>query len=262
MSGVRAAAIFIGCCMTEYLETAVEAAKAAGLHLKQAFGGPLVVDEVAQHDIKLAIDVETQDLITEILLKRFPDHALYGEEGIAGNQASAWQWIVDPLDGTVNYFHGIPHFCVSIALREGSELRVGVIYDPVRDELWTATCDGPALLNGKPIQVSKRDHISAAIICAGFSKGTSTIDSGLPVLQRLVYQVRKCRMMGSAALDMAYVATGRLDAYIEQGISLWDIAAGMLLIERAGGKIELRAREDMKEKFAITASSGRINFDV
>ena len=123
--------------MFHYVDAATEAARAAGDLLRAHFGKPLTVNATTAHDIKLEVDVLAQNLITEILLKRFPQHALYGEEGIVGDQSSAHQWVVDPLDGTVNYFYGLPHFCVSIALRFRREIIVGVIYDPIREEIWT-----------------------------------------------------------------------------------------------------------------------------
>ena len=240
------------------LEVAQEAARAAGGLLRSHFGKSLTVNAATAHDIKLEVDVLAQNLITEILLKRFPAHALYGEEGIVGDQSSDHQWVVDPLDGTVNFFYGIPHFCVSIALRLRGEIIVGVIYDPMREELWSGEKGQTPLLNGKPIHVSPRDELADAVVSIGFAKTSATIEVGLPVLQEMVHRVRKCRMLGSAALDMAYVACGRLDAYIEQGISLWDIAAGMLLVESAGGRVELEPRPDMADKFRIIASSGRL----
>ncbi len=121
--------------MIDFLSTAIEAARTAGALLRENFGTPLDVNSLEAHDIKLDLDVRSQDLITKLILDRFPDHAIYGEEGIAGNQAGEFQWIVDPIDGTVNYFYSIPHFCVSIALRERGEIILGVIYDPMRDEL-------------------------------------------------------------------------------------------------------------------------------
>src|ERR1051325_304603 len=123
--------------MKQYLDAAENAARAAGTLLRQNFQQDQRVKAVAAHDIKLEIDVQTQELIAKLLLEEFPAHALYGEEGIVGDQSSDLQWIVDPLDGTVNYFYGIPHFCISIALRLHNEIVVGVIYDPVRDEVWT-----------------------------------------------------------------------------------------------------------------------------
>jgi myo-inositol-1(or 4)-monophosphatase len=244
--------------MSQYLETAVAAARAAGQLLHDHFGRTRRVNEFAAHDIKLALDVEAQDLITRIILERHPDHAIYGEEGLAGNQASDCQWIVDPLDGTVNYFYGIPHFCVSVALRQKGEILAGVIHDPMRDELFTAAHGGDARLNGAAIHVSARTELSEAILSVGLAKVAETIDTNLPVLEQLIHRVRKCRMMGSAALDLAYVACGRLDAYIEAGISLWDVAAGILLVKNAGGQVELSPRANRPEKYAIVASSGRI----
>jgi len=242
--------------MTHYLDAAVEAARAAGEILRRNFQQPLVVNSSEAHDIKLEIDVRTQTLITELLLNKFPEHALYGEEGIVGDQESDHQWVVDPLDGTVNYFYGIPHFCVSIALRFKGEIIVGVIYDPIREELWTAQKGGEAQLNGNPLRVSERADLAEAVVSVGLSKTGVTIAAGLPLLQDMVHRARKCRLLGSAALDMAYVACGRFDAYIEQGISLWDIAAGWILVEMAGGTVDMKPRSDMKDKYSIVASNG------
>lgn len=248
--------------MRHYLDAAESAARAAGGLLRQNFHRPLRVNSVEAHDIKLEIDVQAQELITQMLLNEFPQHALYGEEGIVGDQSSQHQWVVDPLDGTVNYFYRIPHFCVSIALRFKGEIIVGVIYDPIRKEMWSGQKGKDPRLNGEKFQVSTRADLAEAVISVGLSKTGAMIESNLPLLQQMVYQARKCRLMGSAALDMAYVACGRLDAYIEQGISLWDIAAGWLLIESAGGTVDLRPRTDMKDKYSIIASNGVIDLKV
>src|SRR6266481_7560293 len=245
--------------MKHYLDTAEHAARHAGKLLRENFRRQQRVNAAAAHDLKLEIDVQAQELITNLLLKEFPSHALYGEEGIAGDQSSEHQWVVDPLDGTVNYFYGIPHFCVSIALRLRSEIMVGVIYDPIREEMWTGQKGERPKLNGRHFHVSDRADLAEAVVSVGLSKTGVTIEAGLPLLQRMIHRVRKCRLLGSAALDMAYVACGRLDAYIEQGISLWDIAAGWLLIETAGGTVDLRPREDMKDKYRIVASNGVID---
>jgi len=238
------------------LDLAIAAARAAGVLLRSNFGTPLDVNALEAHDIKLQLDVESQTLITGMVLDQFPSHAIYGEEGLAGNQASPFHWIIDPIDGTVNYFYGIPHFCISIALREDSDLLLGVIYDPMRDEMWHVRKGSPALLNGKPCAVSTRANIPDAILSVGFSKTKTTIDSGLPLFQDLVYRARKCRLMGSAALDMAYVASGRLDAYIEQSVSLWDVAAGILLVEAAGGSVKMETRPENPDKLSIVATNG------
>ena len=245
--------------MKHYLDAAEQAARAAGKLLRKNFGRPQRVNAAAAHDIKLEIDVQTQELITKLLLKEFPKHALYGEEGIVGDQSSDHQWIVDPLDGTVNYFYGIPHFCVSIALRLRSEVMVGVIYDPIRREMWKGQKGEIPTLNGDPVHVSGRADLAEAVVSVGLAKTGETINANFPLLQQMVHRVRKCRVLGSAALDMAYVACGRLDAYIERGISLWDIAAGWLLVENAGGSVDLRPREDVKDKYNIVAFNGVIN---
>jgi myo-inositol-1(or 4)-monophosphatase len=245
--------------MTPPLDAAQRAARAAGELLRRNFQQPLRVNSREAHDIKLAIDEESQELITGLLLKEFPQHALFGEEGIVGDQTAEFQWVVDPIDGTVNYYYGIPHFCISIALRQRQQVVVGVIYDPMRDEMWAGEKDSQPTLNGKPFRVSTRTTLAEAMISVGLSKTGDTIAAGLPILQTMVHRARKCRLMGSAALDMAYVACGRLDAYIEQGISLWDIAAGLILVESAGGKIEMHPHADRKDKYSIVASNGAID---
>jgi len=245
--------------MKPYLDAAENAARAAGELLRENFQRHLRVQSMAAHDIKLEIDVQAQELIGKLLLQEFPAHALYGEEGIAGDQSSDHQWIVDPLDGTVNYFYGIPHFCVSIALRLHKEIVVGVIYDPIRGEMWTGQRGEVSKLNGAPIHVSDRAELAEAIISIGLAKTGETINTNFPLLQQMIHRVRKCRVLGSAALDLAYVACGRFDAYIETGISLWDIAAGSLLVENAGGTVDLRPRENMKDKYSIVASNGLID---
>ncbi|PYJ39792.1 MAG: inositol monophosphatase, partial [Verrucomicrobia bacterium] len=156
-------------------------------------------------------------------------------------------------------FYGIPHFCVSIALRLRNEIMVGVIYDPIRDEMWSGQKGEIPKLNCRPFHVSDRADLSEAVISVGLSKTSEMIDSNFPLLQQMIHHVRKCRVLGSAALDMAYVACGRFDAYIERGISLWDIAAGWLLIENAGGTVDLRPRPDMKDKYSIVATNGVID---
>jgi myo-inositol-1(or 4)-monophosphatase len=246
--------------MSDYLDVAIRAAREAGALLRANFGASLKVDSFEAHDIKLELDVRTQQLITDRLLAAFPDHAIFGEEGIAGNQAGPFQWIVDPIDGTVNFFYGLPHFCISIALRTGTGILLGVIYDPMRDELWQVEKGGAPLMNGRPVAVSQRDKLGDAFVSVGFSKNKTTINAGLPLFEQLIHRVRKCRLMGSAALDMAYVASGRLDAYIESQVSLWDVAAGILLVEAAGGKVVLTPIPGTVEKYSISATSGRIDF--
>ncbi|MBX7212311.1 MAG: inositol monophosphatase [Verrucomicrobiaceae bacterium] len=225
----------------QLLNAATEAARAAGKIQRENFGSALHVNELHKHDIKLELDVRCQQAITDLLLARYPDHKILGEEGNAGGEGAV-EWIVDPIDGTVNYFYGIPHFCVSIAARDRvtHEPLVGVIFDPMQDELWTVIKGARPLLNGRPVTVSGRSAMSDAVVTVGFSKSKEALDLGFERYKRIAYDVRKTRMLGSAALAMAYIACGRLDAYVEEQISLWDIAAGHMLVEAAGGKVEMR----------------------
>ncbi len=240
------------------LALATHAALEAGKLLKRNFGLDAAVDEASHHDIKLALDKESQELITGILLGARPGDALYGEEGIAGNQDSDRQWIVDPIDGTVNFFYGIPHFCVSIALRAAGEITVGVIHDPMVGETWTCEKGSPAHLNGVPISASKRDTFGQSILFVGCGKDEEALRTGIERFRKASLKARKMRMMGSAALGMAYIACGRLDAYIESRISLWDIAAGQLLLETAGGKVDLTPVPNHPDAWSIVATNGKL----
>jgi myo-inositol-1(or 4)-monophosphatase len=242
---------------------AITAAQAAGETLRRAFGHDLHVNETFAHDIKLAADVECQDLIYQILLDHFPKTRCIGEEGDSNNPGdpkAEYEWIVDPIDGTMNLAMGIPHFCVSIAAREAATKKIllGVIYDPLRNELFTAERGSGTYLNGIRKKVSTRTTLGEAVLAVGFAKSQDSIDHCLKLYQEYGNSARKLRAMGSAALDLAYVATGRFDAYIEQGVNLWDIAAGIVLVEEAGGLMELE--EWAKGKFRVCASSGLIDF--
>ncbi len=247
--------------MSPELETAIAAAREAGDLLRANFEEDLIVDEVHAHDIKLELDVKSQELISEKILEKFPDHAIYGEEGIDGDQESDTQWIVDPIDGTVNFFYGIPHFCVSIAMRRAGELQLGVIYDPMLDELFSVDFEGPPMRDGFEISPSKRATLGEAVVTIGFSKSKEAIDAGMARYKDIAYRVRKTRMMGSAALALAYISCGRLDAYIEEQISIWDIAAGQLLVERGGGKVVLSQSTSNPDKSGIVSSNGLLPLD-
>lgn len=245
--------------MSPELELTIATAREAGAFLRENYESDLNVDSTTAHDIKLELDVKTQELITKRILEKFPDHAIYGEEGTDGNPDSSSEWIVDPIDGTVNYFYGIPHFCVSIALRESGVRKLGVIYDPMMDEMFAVDYEGPATRNGEPIQPSARAELSDAVATIGFSKTKDSIDAGLLRYKELAYKLRKTRMMGSAALALAYISCGRLDLYIEETISEWDIAAGVLLVERGGGSVDLKELPGKADKFSISAHNGHLS---
>lgn len=220
------------------LLTAIDTAKAAGAFLKEHFGDNKRVDEASQHDIKLELDKVSQALIFKRLSEAFPDHALLGEEGVEGNPESPYEWIVDPIDGTVNYYYGIPLYCVSIALRYRGEIIVGVIYDPMLDECWYAEKGGKAYKNGVEQHVSSRDKMSEAIVFIGHGKTQGSKEKGLQRFAHVSNQVRKIRIIGTAALALAYIASSRFDAYVESMVSIWDIAAGKIIVECAGGRVD------------------------
>jgi myo-inositol-1(or 4)-monophosphatase len=247
----------------------VLAAREAGALMRRNLKAEKRVNAATRHDIKLELDVRCQRVIERRLKAGFPGVAILGEEGTTGSESAAWRWVVDPIDGTVNFAHGIPHACVSIALQERQAAAdrqpagtrglyrtvAGVVYDPFLDELWEAVAGEPARMNGRRIRVSNRRRMGEAIMTLGFAKNPSSLEQMLPVFGRLVHRVRKLRIMGSAALGLTYVAMGRFDGYLESGLRLWDIAAGALIVECAGGRCDclpLRGRHT----FALAASNG------
>lgn len=240
------------------LVAAEKAAQAAGTLMRRNHLSSKIVNEVKQHDIKLELDVRCQKLIERTLQKAVPTASILGEEGTAGDPQSNLRWVIDPIDGTVNFFYGIPHACVSIALQEkvpaakltdsippgthlyedGYKSILGVVYDPFMDEIWTAMENQPARLNGRIIHASQRTKLAEAVLALGFSKSQKILKETMVDFGQLLHRVRKIRILGAAALSLTYVATGRMDIYMEKAVRLWDIAAGGLIIERAGGKFE------------------------
>lgn len=249
------------------LAASVAAAQAVGKLMRQNLRAKKIVNSQTQHDIKLELDVRCQKLIEKMLDGAFPEISVLGEEGESGDAQSEYRWVIDPIDGTVNFSYEIPHACVSIALQkrvQGSkskvqspnyETLVGVVYDPFCDELWTAIRGQPARLNGKIIRVSKRNRLEGAIVSIGFGKSKASVDASLIYFNKLLRRIRKVRMMGSAALALVYVASGRFDAYLESHISLWDIAAGGLILECAGGEFWNRSIEG-EHAYRILANNG------
>jgi len=263
-------------------KAAVQAARAAGKLMLANWHAPKRVNSAHAHDIKLELDVRCQKLIEKTLRAAFPQISLLGEEGCSGDANSEYRWVVDPIDGTVNYAHGMPHAAVSIALQARSDkwqvtgdkkdnrsrtrlpvtchpshvTLLGVIYGPFTNELWTAVRGGPTRLNGRVVRVSRCTNVGEAVIAMGFSKSKLNLEKSLPHVNWLSRRAMKIRIMGSAALELAYVACGRLDAYVERTINLWDIAAGALLVECAGG--EFYTRPAPGGKFRMVADNGRL----
>lgn len=240
---------------TPQLRVAERAARSAGDFLRRHFREPLPVEEALAHDIKLRLDKETQQLIESELLRAYPTYAILGEEGRTAS-AGAPEWIVDPIDGTVNYFYGIPLFCVSIALRVQGKVVLGCVYDPMQDECFSALANGPALCNGCKISVSGRSEMREAVVFVGHGTHDGSGQAGLERFAHISAQVRKIRILGTAALTLCYIAAGRFDAYIENRINLWDFAAAALILERAGGQFVFTPLDDAAEKGAVMAWNG------
>ena len=240
-----------------HLLTAERAARAAGAFLRRRFHEIKVVDEELPTDIKLQLDKESQSLITCELLADYPESCVLGEEGNAGGESDL-QWIVDPIDGTVNYFYGIPIFCVSIALRAEGRLVLGCVYDPMQDECFTALAGGAVNCNGRPIRVSTRDTMAQAVVFIGHGRHDGSGEAGIRRFAHVSTQVRKIRILGSAALAICYIAAGRMDAYVEGRISLWDFAAAQVILEAAGGVLEFSPADAAGIKGAVMAWNGRI----
>ena len=210
---------------------AEEAARAAGAILLERFGSERALDRTKSSptDLVSEADLLAEKAIRDILAARAPDDAIMGEEGADTPGSSGRRWIVDPLDGTVNFVFGIPQWAVSVAC-EGV---AGVVFDPCRDELFLAA-EGRALLNREPLQASRREDLASALVATGFGYEAEVRRGQAEVVARLLPLVRDIRRAGSAALDMAWTAAGRIDAFYERGVKPWDIAAGSLLCEAAG----------------------------
>ncbi|MBD9534597.1 inositol monophosphatase [Stenotrophomonas sp. ATCM1_4] len=197
----------------------------------------LNVVQKGRMDYASEVDGDAEKVIIKELKRAYPSYGILGEEG--GVQGSGRQmWVIDPLDGTSNYLHGFPHYCVSIALVENGEPTDAVIFDPLRNELFTASKGAGAVLNDRRIRVSDRKDLAGAMVHTGFApRERARASAQLKTVDALLVQAEDVRRVGSAALDLAYVACGRADAYFEAGVKAWDIAAGVLLVREAGGKV-------------------------
>lgn len=193
------------------------------------------VEQKGHNDFVSEIDRQCEQVIIDTVHAAYPDHGILGEE--SGHHAGDdFTWVIDPLDGTLNYLHGFPHFCVSIAVKRKDQLEQGLVYDPLREELFTATRGQGAQLNGKRIRVSKCNHLNMALLATGFpARNLAELDLYLDTYRALIGKVSGVRRTGSAALDLAYVAAGRCDGFWEFGLGEWDMAAGAVLVQESGG---------------------------
>jgi myo-inositol-1(or 4)-monophosphatase len=229
--------------MHPMLGIAVKAARRAGAIINRAARDVerLAITRKRHNDFVTEVDRAAEQAVIEVLHRAYPDHAILAEESgaAAGNQGeSEYTWIIDPLDGTTNFIHGFPQYAVSIALRHKGVLAQAVIYDPTKDELFTGTRGRGAFLNDRRMRVSKRAQMADALVGTGFPfRDFETLDEYIGMFRALTARTAGLRRAGSAALDIAYVAAGRLDGFWEMGLSPWDMAAGALLVQESGGLV-------------------------
>ena len=224
----------------DLLAGAVAAARAGGEVLRRRFGdSSLEVQAKSENDFVTQADRESEEAVLSCLADRFPGHRVLSEEaGYRGGDASEFEWIVDPLDGTTNFLQGLPTYAVSIACRKGDRMLAAAILAPERDDLFTASHGGGAFWNGQPIQVSKRAGLASAFLATGYPfRAKAALDLYLDVFRDVFLEARAIRRCGAAALDLAYTAAGIFDGFFEFRLSAWDVAAGSLLIEEAGGAV-------------------------
>ena len=230
-------------------------------YFRGEFGVQLKGGGYSKSDIVTDADRASEELILEAIHKEFPDHDITTEETPTELKGSRWRWFIDPLDGTVNFAHGYPMFCVSIALMEGDDLVSGMVYDPVRGERFSAIRNEGAVLNGSPIRVSRTGQLDESLVATGFPYDRATSpNNNVAEFGRVVCRVHGVRRAGSAALDLAYVSCGRLDGFWELKLKPWDMAAGMLLVQEAGGRISDR-RGSLTDVYtlSVVATNGRIH---
>jgi myo-inositol-1(or 4)-monophosphatase len=248
-----------------FLATAVEAVVKAGEIQMAYVDTGFRVDKKGAIDLVTDADVAVEVMFRQMIAERFPDHAVLAEEmssgGVADNPDASHCWVFDPIDGTTNYAHGLPVFCASLALEVDSQVEVSAIYDPCREELFVAERGGGAFLNGEPLRVSGTDRLVDSILVTGFPYDVhQRIDEVVGLFGAYIGRARAVRRLGSAALDLCWVAAGRMDGFWEQGLKPWDMAAGALIVEEAGGRVSRFDGSPFASwRQQILASNGRVH---
>jgi myo-inositol-1(or 4)-monophosphatase len=249
--------------LKSYLETAIDIAQEAGKILREEMERPPTIAYKGDFDLVTQADRRSEQLIVTRLRENFPEHAVAAEEGTGTDTGSDYRWHVDPLDGTTNFAHGYPCFCVSMALAFKGELLVGVIYNPIYQELFAAVRGEGATFNGKKIHCSKIDALKNSLLCTGFPNHKRLANPNIHYYWDFTLRSHGVRRDGSAALDLAYVAMGRFDSFWEFGLNPWDTAAGIVLVEEAGGKItDLQGQPYVLGGPSILASNGLIHAEM
>ncbi len=249
--------------MHPFLNVAVKAARRAGQIINRA---ALEIDNLqvarkGQSDYVTQIDRAAEDAIKEVLLEAYPTHGILAEETGKTPGKSEFEWIIDPLDGTTNFIHGFPQYAISIALAQDGQLAHGVIYDPNRNELFTASKGRGAFFNDRRIRVSRCDRLTDALIGTGFPyRVFDRVDAYIGAFRELTEKTAGMRRPGAASLDLAYVAAGRLDGFWEFGLSPWDMAAGVLMIQEAGGFVtDLNGDSDYLNTGDVVAGAPKVH---
>jgi len=244
-----------------HLQKAVRAVREAGRIQKRSFNAAHTVVFKSETDLVTEVDHACERAVVRILKKAFPDHDLLLEETCLPQTGSPYQWVVDPLDGTTNYTHRYPHFCCSVALRHQGKTVLGAVLDPFRDELFTATRGQGAYLNGRSIRVSRETRLIRCLVGTGFPCDMREAeDNNLDTFCTVVPEVRSIRRSGCAALDLCYLAAGRLDGYWVVELAPWDTAAGVLIIQEAGGRVtDRRGGKNTDGTSGLVGSNGRIH---
>jgi myo-inositol-1(or 4)-monophosphatase len=221
---------------TQLQALATLAARRAGEHVLANLHRRGDVNSLLRADVKHKLDVEAQETATAVILSAFPDHAILGEETCdAPLPESDYVWIIDPIDGTINFFHGLPWWCCSVAVRFKGEAAAGAVFLPEMRQMYEASFDGPALCNGAPIRVSETERLDLAMLATGADKWDLG-EHAFRFMRKVAEIAQRPRILGAAAVDMCMVAAGKLDGYFESGIYVWDMAAASLIVERAGGR--------------------------
>ena len=246
--------------MTSFLQTAVEIAREAGSILREELQRPPDIAYKHEFDLVTQADRRSEAFIVNRLQSQFPGHAIAAEEGSGRETGSEYRWHVDPLDGTTNFAHGYPCFCVSMALMRRDELILGVIYNPVYEELFSAERGAGATLNDRKIHCSKVNALSRSLLCTGFPNHDRHVNPNMHYYWDFTLRSHGVRRDGSAALDLASVACGRFDGFWEFGLKPWDTAAGVVLVEEAGGSIsDLEGQPYAPGGRSILATNGHIH---